>query len=128
MDSAARMDGERDAKLDAMAANVYRLGDKAGNGSKSVPDLEADIQKLREERSKHGYELAFTPAERKRLAEAPEGWFPTLSSVRVQVEGGVVEDVQFELAWAIGLVILVSTSITGLASRVRRRDRRAAAA
>lgn len=56
------------------------------------------IQKLREERSKHGYELAFTPAERKRLAEAPEGWFPTLSSVRVQVEGGVVEDVQFEKA------------------------------
>lgn len=54
------------------------------------------IDKRAAERTQGAYEMVFTEAERKRLAEAPKGWYPEVDSVRVQVEGGTVEEVEFE--------------------------------
>lgn len=61
----------------------------------AITEAREAANKLEAERNRHGYELAFTADERKMLRAAPEGWFPTVSAVRVQVEGGTVEEIHF---------------------------------
>lgn len=62
----------------------------------AINEEQERINKRAAERTQGAYEMVFTEAERKRLAEAPEGWYPEVDSVRVQVEGGKVEEVEFE--------------------------------
>lgn len=62
----------------------------------AINEEQERINKRAAERTQGAYEMVFTEAERKRLAEAPEGWYPEVDSVRVQVDGGKVEEVEFE--------------------------------
>jgi hypothetical protein len=82
--------GLRDSIVSALLRHRFNLEELA------IQEEADRISKHSEQRTKGAYEMVFTEAERKRLAEAPKGWFPEVHSVRVQIEGGHVCEVHFD--------------------------------
>ena len=69
---------------DGIIANALRQRFAAEN--LVIEEQQAQVKTLTEARDKAGYEAAFSVKDRARLAEAPEGWFPTDTKVKVAVE------------------------------------------
>ncbi len=78
---------------DEIVANV--LAHKFAVERATIAEKEGGLEFLKDERNKLGYEMVFNTAQRKRLNDAPAGWFPESHSVRVMVEDAGVQDVKF---------------------------------
>lgn len=78
---------------DEIIANV--MAHKFVVESATVTEKEERIEALEKSRNQHGYEMVYSERARKRLEEAPEGWYPTATSVQVMVEDDGVVRVHF---------------------------------
>lgn len=85
-----------------------------------IAEQEEKVRLLTKERDQAGYEAAFTEIDRKRLSNAPDGWFPKATAVKVAVEDtNEVLEIKFAEAQRVPYEVYDSRHGTHIASIIK---------
>lgn len=86
----------------------------------AIAEQEEKVRQLTAQRDKDGYEAAFSELDRKRLASAPDGWFPKSTEVKVAVEEtNEVIEIKFAEAQRVPYEVHDKRHYTHIASIIR---------